>query len=321
MQSWVRVEWEVEPEEWMMSAAIAFDAALQICNTPDGFDLSDKTVVRVSVFKESERQARKRGTTVPPPEAGQNEIIASPMVRKVSTKPVLQTALGNWLVSQKLSSKILVAVVCLIVGIYSVNPGVTNFDISDTVSHNTETVSVIKPQLYTLLSHCCLYCCAVYLVYHMVSKDLLRLAVGFDCAAIVIGCAMREVAMLHEIVKNYMVANEPLPSIDVVFYVTRSILNVIGHFTVSVADAWTLPIRGKLSVLIPLIITLAIHYLKQRFFCLVEQKRDVLSWRVYYHAVGVLVLYEDRIGLLPQAFTALPQRAFICRAEFQSHRP
>jgi len=72
--------------------------------------------------------------------------------------------------------------------------------------------------------------------------------------------------MLHEIVKNYMVANEPLPSIDVVFYVTRSILNVIGHFTVSVADAWTLPIRGKLSVLIPLIITLAIHYLKQRFF-------------------------------------------------------
>jgi len=63
IRSWLRVDMEKEPEEWMLSSAIACDAALHICHPPTDTVLQEKTVIHINVFIESDRPANCKGMT------------------------------------------------------------------------------------------------------------------------------------------------------------------------------------------------------------------------------------------------------------------
>jgi len=91
-------------------------------------------------------------------------------------------------------------------------------------------------------------CLALYLLAHRISKDVLRLVTGFDAAVITLSSAIRLFASVHELITNYSVANKLHPTIDTFFFATRSILIIIGHFSVSVMDLWMVSTKGKLNV-------------------------------------------------------------------------
>jgi len=249
----------------MWNAALAFDASLHISSPPDGTECQDKIVVHVSTFKESERPASCKGVTLPPANLGEYEVIANPMVKRVTSQPVLWTKVGQWLNSRGLLTAALAGVVCILVGIFLVDPGASKFKVDDTAKHTQKTVDVHKPHTYVLLSHIILFSSALFFVFHRISKELLRFSAGFDSAVIASSCAFCEVALLHEIVRNYHVGNVPLPTTDTILYATRSVLTVIAHFSVSVMDAWMFNVWGKMGVLIPFILCLSIFYVKQRW--------------------------------------------------------
>jgi len=68
LEPWLAVEWDRQPE-WMLNAAIAFDAALKTCDGPDDADPLDKIVVYISVFRESQRPAHCNGVLLRAPGA------------------------------------------------------------------------------------------------------------------------------------------------------------------------------------------------------------------------------------------------------------
>jgi len=70
----------------------------------------------------------------------------------------------------------------------------------------------------------------------------------FDALAIVCAGAMQEAALFQNPINNYSVANKLHPTIDTFFFATRSILIIIGHFSVSVMDLWMVSTKGKLNV-------------------------------------------------------------------------
>jgi len=265
VESWLCVEWEKDPEEWMYNAALAFDSALHNCNAPDHTDLGDKTVVYIKVFKESERPGLCKGTSLPPPGEDHYEVIANPMVKKVSAKPVVD--------SRNLLTPALAGVVTTLVGIFLADPGASIFEVPDTQPHSNKNVNVLKPHTFTLLSHIILFSSALFFVFHKVSMDLLKLATGFDAAVIASSCAICEFALLHEIIQNYGVAKKDLPFIDIVFYATRSILTVAAHYCVSVMDAFKFKVWGKMGVLVPFVVCLSTFYLKQRFLMTWSDRR------------------------------------------------
>jgi len=264
VESWLRVEWEQQPEEWMLRAAIAFDTALHTCAAPDNTDLKDTTVIHICVFKESERQQNCKGTSLPPPEVGEHEILAHPMVSRVTEKPVLWTAFGQWLDSRGLLNFALAGAVFLLVALHIVGPG-DKLTVADTVAYNTKSVTVVKPHAYVLVLHIILYTIGLYFAYHRISKDMLKLASGFEAAVIMSSCAVVEAVKLHELIYNYGVGNKLLPTIDIVLYAVRSTVRVASHYTVGCMDAWTGTICGKMGVLIPFIISLTWDYFKERW--------------------------------------------------------
>jgi len=264
VESWLRVEWEQQPEEWMLRAAIAFDTALHTCAAPDNTDLKDTTVIHICVFKESERQQNCKGTSLPPPGVGEHEILANPMVERVTEKPVLWTAFGQWLDSRGLLNFALAGAVFLLVALHIVGPG-DKLTVADTVAYNTKSVTVVKPHAYVLVLHIILYTTGLYFAYHRISKDMLKLASGFEAAVIMSSCAVVEAVKLHELIYNYGVGNKYLPIIDIVLYAGRSIVRIASHYTVAISDAFTGTICGKMGVLIPFIISLTFDYFKERF--------------------------------------------------------
>jgi len=141
------------------------------------------------------------------------------------------------------------------------------------------------------------------------SRDILRLAIGFDSAVISVSSVLVHVALIHERVINYKVATKLLPSIDLIILATRGILQVIGDWSVTVVDAWILPKKVKICVLLGFILVATFLYLN--IFLAVEQKRDMLLWRVYHHEVGVLGYIEKPNRLCNEVVTALLQRAFV----------
>jgi len=266
---WLRLEWEQEPQEWMREAAIAFHSALHYCNAPDDKDVHNRTVIHIRVFEESERPQNCKGTSLSPPEEGEHEIVSSQMVKRVTTYPVLWTWLGQRLSSCNMLKLSLVMSVFGLVALHMVEPGAETVKVPDTIApeilYNRTAVVVAKSATSSLILHLVFYSLALYFVFHQISKSMLRLVTGFDSAVIVFSSAMCEVAVLHELIFHYNAANKVFPTIDIVLYVTRSLMRVTSHYTVSVMDAWTFSTCGKMGVLIPFIISLSFAYFKQRF--------------------------------------------------------
>jgi len=267
LTQWLRIEWEKDPEEWMREAAIAFHSALHYCQRPDDKDVHDRTVIHVRVFKESERPQNCNGTSLSPPEEGQHEIIASQMVRRVTTYPVLWTWMGERLDSCRMLKVALATSVLGLVALHMMEPGATKVKVHDTVDpvilYNQTAVVVSKSSTSALLFHLVFYAFALYFVFHQISKDMLRLVTGFDSAVIVFSSAMCEITVFHELIYHYNVANKVFPAIDMILYVTRSLMRVTSHYTISVMDAWTFTTCGKMGVLIPFIISLSFAYFSQ----------------------------------------------------------
>jgi len=187
---------------------------------------------------------------------------------------------------------------------FLLDPGASLFQVGDSAEHSDKRVDVVKPHTFVLLSHVILFSASLFLVFHKISKELLRFAFGFDSAVIVISCGVCEVALLHEIIKNYQVANIPLPTVDIVFYASRSILTMIAHFSVSVMDAWTFNTWGKMGVLIPFVVCLSTFYVKQRFVMQWSNRQTCLfgectTWQgVYLNALKNEIIFGVKL-LLP----------------------
>jgi len=174
LTQWLRIEWEKDPEEWMREAAIAFHSALHYCQRPDDKDVHDRTVIHVRVFKESERPQNCNGTSLSPPEEGQHEIIASQMVRRVTTYPVLWTWLGQRLSSCNMLKLSLAMSVFGLVALHMVEPGAETVKVPDTIApeilYNRTAVVVAKSATSSLILHLVFYSLALYFVFHQISK-------------------------------------------------------------------------------------------------------------------------------------------------------
>jgi len=269
LDEWLRIEWQKKPEEWMLDAAIAFDAAMHHCSAPDDMDVKDRTVIHIRVFKESERPQNCNGTSLPPPGKGEHELVAGMMVKRVKDKPVLWTLVGDRLSSCGMLNFALAAAVCGLVALHIMEPGADKVKVPDVVVpekfYNQTAVVVVGPNVFSLMWHIVFYAFALYFVFHQISKDMLKLATGFDSAVIVFSCAMTEAAVLHELIFHLSRAHKVLPAINIILYVARSLMRITSHYTVSIMDAWTFDKYGKMGVLIPFIVSLSFAYITQRF--------------------------------------------------------
>jgi len=213
--------------------------------------------------------------------------------------------LGQWMTSRGLFTWIIVGASCILAFLFTVDPGGTKFNVADTVSHNNELVDVSKQHTYVLLLEALLCLFGLYLLTHRISKDMLRLVIGFDAAVITIASATAQFSHMHELVKNYSAANKFLPTIDLILIAIRNLLLVMMSFCASVMDSWTAPRGAKISVLILFIITLIFAYLSS--FLSVWSKRETCfsgqcttMKSVYLSSVRLEIIFAVKL-LLPYA--------------------
>jgi len=81
-----------------------------------------------------------------------------------------------------------------------------------------------------MVAHFCFAFFAFYLLARHISRSVQRRATGLDAAVISTVSAIVHIAEMHSLLRNCRAANKFLPTIDIVYLATRSILNVMAGF-------------------------------------------------------------------------------------------
>lgn len=247
----------------MLDAAIAFDAALHQCQPPPYLNDSEALIVHVSVFRESERPEKYYGEPLPPTPPGEIKAVGQPMVRRMRSVPCLHTRFGALLEEHNMITKLLGTCAVFLVAAVVIDPGAVHTKFKDPGTESM--VDVIKSHPAVVLVRSCLFAAGLFLVFHRISWDLLKLcAFSFDSVMIVVSSAFCEFALHSEQMRLRAMMGD-LNHLDVALVVVFSLLRIAGHGVVSVMDAWTISVRAKIAVLAPFTISLSFSYVKQRF--------------------------------------------------------
>jgi len=259
----LRVEWKSDVANWMLDAAVAFDACMHQCTPPDNCDSEDPIVVHIAVFRESDRPLGCAGEQLKPVPPEEMEIVAQPMVRRLKNQPLLSTRVGGWLARHKRRGKIIALIVVCISVLHVLDPGAETRKVQDP-SDRDHLIDVRKQHPAVAMTLLALIAASLLLLAHDTSRSLLKLSVSFDALVIAGSAVMCVIAAVYETVQYAPVEME-LDHFDVALLVMKGVATVMAHSSIGVVDAWTVAPRIKQLVTLFFTIAALVTYMIQRY--------------------------------------------------------
>lgn len=193
-----RMEWASPPEEWASTAAFVFEAALKICySVAKPIPTGETMVVHLSIFHESARPSCCKGELFDLRSETNLELVAEPVVKSVSQKPLIATCVGIWLRRNNILGKLTSAAVLLQLALYVFSPGRRLHLVEESGSR----ISMMEHHPLTMATRLLLWIAILFLVLHTLPVDMIAPCMKrFDWVNLVCSSVVHEgVWCLHSV--------------------------------------------------------------------------------------------------------------------------